>query len=43
MAFEDLKKFEHVAELTHLKQVANDKRIENAMLDEVSLRTKRPA
>ncbi len=43
MAFEDLKKFEHVAEITHLKRVANDKRIENAMLDEVSLRTKRPA
>ena len=43
LAFEDLKKFEHVAEITHLKQVANDKRIENALLDEVSLRTKRPA
>ena len=43
LAFEDLKKFEHVAEITHLKQVANDKRAENAMLDEVSLRTKRPA
>jgi len=43
MAFEDLKKFEHVAEITHLKRVANDKRIENAMLDEVSLRMKRQA
>ena len=43
MAFEDLKKFEHVAEITHLKQVANDKRIENAMLDEVSLRMSRQA
>jgi flagellar export protein FliJ len=43
LAFEDLKKFEHVAEITHLKRVANDKRIENALLDEVSLRTKRPA
>jgi|GEM_PF-105898 len=47
LAFEDLKKFEHVAEITHLKQVANDKRIENALLDEVSQRSftgaKRPA
>ncbi|MGA9658739.1 MAG: flagellar export protein FliJ [Asticcacaulis sp.] len=43
MAFEDLKKFEHVAEMTHLKRVANDKRIENAALDEAALRMKRPA
>ncbi|MFT4074313.1 MAG: flagellar export protein FliJ [Asticcacaulis sp.] len=43
LAFEDLKKFEHVAEMTHLKRVANDKRIENAMLDEVSLRMSRQA
>jgi flagellar FliJ protein len=43
MAFEDLKKFEHVAEISHLKRVANDKRIENAMLDEVSLRMSRQA
>ncbi|MGN6365765.1 flagellar export protein FliJ [Asticcacaulis taihuensis] len=43
LAFEDLKKFEHVAEITHLKRVANDKRTENAMLDEVSLRMSRQA
>ena len=43
LAFEDLKKFEHVAEITHLKRVANDKRAENAMLDEVSLRMSRQA
>ncbi|CAL4868926.1 MULTISPECIES: flagellar export protein FliJ [Asticcacaulis] len=43
MAFEDLKKFEHVAEVTHLKRVANDKRLEDAALDEAALRMKRPA
>ncbi len=40
-AFEDLKKFEHVAEITHLKKVANDKRLEDAALDEAALRIKR--
>lgn len=37
-AFEDLKKFEHVAEVTKLKQVAAAKRVEDAMLDEAALR-----
>lgn len=37
-AFEDLKKFEHVAEITHLKRVANDKKVEAAQMDEQALR-----
>jgi len=40
-AFEDLKKFEHVAEVTKLNRIAAEKRVENAMLDEVSLRMQR--
>lgn len=51
-AFEDLKKFEHVAEITQLKRVATAKRIENAAMDEAAqrgavlrndIRLKRPA
>ncbi len=42
-AFEDLKKFEHVAEIAHLKRVATATRIENAAMDEVALRLKRQA
>lgn len=37
-AFEDLKKFEHVAEVTKLKQIAAAKRAEDAALDEAALR-----
>jgi len=37
-AFEDLKKFEHVAEVTHLKQIAAAKRTEDAALDEAAIR-----
>ncbi len=40
-AFEDLKKFEHVAEVTKLNRIAAEKKVENAMLDEVSLRMQR--
>jgi len=40
-AFESLKKFEHVAEVTKLNRIAAEKKVENAMLDEVSLRMKR--
>ena len=40
-AFEDLKKFEHVAEVTKLNLIAAEKKAEAAMLDEVSLRKKR--
>jgi len=40
-AFESLKKFEHVAEVTKLNRIAAEKRVENAMLDEVSLRMQR--
>jgi len=49
MAFEDLKKFEHVAEVTKLNRIAAQKRVENAELDEAALRIssqqryKRPA
>jgi len=39
-AFEDLKKFEHVAEVTKLNRIAAEKKIEDAMLDEVALRKK---
>ncbi|MDI7776117.1 flagellar FliJ family protein [Asticcacaulis sp. EMRT-3] len=42
-AFEDLKKFEHVAELSHLRRLAAEKKAENAALDEVALRMARPA
>ena len=42
-AFEDLKKFEHVAELSNLKRIANDKRSEAAEMDEQALRMKRSA
>ena len=37
-AFEDLKKFEHVAEVTQLKRIAAQKRVEDAALDEAALR-----
>lgn len=43
MAFEDLKKFEHVAEVTKLRKAADFKRAENAAMDEAALRMKRPA
>jgi flagellar FliJ protein len=39
-SFEDLKKFEHVAEVTKLNRIAAEKRAEDAMLDEVALRKK---
>ncbi len=39
-AFEDLKKFEHVAEVTKLNRIAAEKKAEDAMLDEVALRKK---
>jgi len=42
-AFEDLKKFEHVAEMTNLKRIANDKKVEAAQMDEQALRRKRSA
>ncbi|ESQ76006.1 flagellar export protein FliJ [Asticcacaulis sp. AC402] len=41
MAFEDLKKFEHVAEVTKLRREAAFKKAENAALDEAALRIKR--
>jgi len=37
-AFEDLKKFEHVAEVTKLKQMALQAKLENAAFDEAALR-----
>ena len=37
-AFESLKKFEHVAEMTHLRRVAADKKIDDAAMDEVARR-----
>ena len=40
-AFEDLKKFEHVAEMSQLRRVAAEKKIENAAMDEVALRLSR--
>jgi flagellar FliJ protein len=43
LAFEGLKKFQHVAELTRLGRIAEQARIENAALDETALRMKRPA
>lgn len=43
LAFEELKKFEHVAEMTNLRRLAHNKRVENAAMDEVALRLKRPA
>jgi len=41
LAFEDLKKFEHVAEISKLNRLAVAKRAENAALDEAALRMKR--
>ncbi len=38
LAFEDQKKFEHVAELSHLREVAKTAKQETAMLDEAALR-----
>ncbi len=43
MAFEDLKKFEHVAEMTRLRRTAAERKSEDAAMDEVALRLKRPA
>ncbi len=43
LAFEELKKFEHVAEMTHLRRIAEGKKAESAAMDEVALRMKRPA
>ena len=43
LAFEDLKKFEHVAEATKLRKDVAFKRAENAAMDEAALRMKRPA
>lgn len=40
-AFEGLKKFEHVAEVTRLKRMAAELKRENAALDEAALRLKR--
>jgi flagellar protein FliJ len=40
-AFEDLKKFEHVAEVTRLKKVRADAKVENAAFDEAALRMAR--
>ncbi|MFT4091156.1 MAG: flagellar export protein FliJ [Asticcacaulis sp.] len=40
-AFEGLKKFEHVAEVTRLQKVAADLKRENAALDEAALRLRR--
>lgn len=40
-AFEGLKKFEHVAEVTKLRRDAAFKKAENAALDEAALRIKR--
>ena len=42
-AFEDLKKFEHVAEITKLRREADARRVENAAMDEAALRIKRHA
>ncbi|MGN6423332.1 MAG: flagellar export protein FliJ [Asticcacaulis sp.] len=42
-AFEDLKKFEHVAELSQLRRIAAEKKVENAAMDEVALRLARQA
>lgn len=43
LAFEDLKKFEHVAEMTRLRRVTVEKKSEDAAMDEVALRLKRQA
>ncbi|MBW8881176.1 MAG: flagellar export protein FliJ [Asticcacaulis sp.] len=43
MAFEDLKKFEHVAEATKLRRDAAFKKAESAAMDEAALRLKRHA
>lgn len=40
-AFEELKKFEHVAETTKLRQSLARNRAENAVMDETALRLKR--
>jgi len=40
-AFEELKKFEHVAEVTRLRRMAAELKRENAALDEAALRLKR--
>ena len=40
-AFEDLKKFEHVAEVTRLKKIKAEAKIENAAFDEAALRMAR--
>jgi len=40
-AFEDLKKFEHVAELSQLRRLATEKKVEDAAMDEVALRLSR--
>ncbi|MDC7683188.1 flagellar export protein FliJ [Asticcacaulis sp. BYS171W] len=40
-AFEELKKFEHVAEVTRLSRVAADLKRENAAMDEAALRFKK--
>lgn len=40
-AFEELKKFEHVAEVTRLSKVASDLKRENAAMDETAIRLKR--
>ncbi|MGZ3306837.1 MAG: flagellar export protein FliJ, partial [Asticcacaulis sp.] len=37
-AFEDLKKFEHVAEVTRLNRIKAEQKIENAQMDESALR-----
>ncbi len=41
MAFEDLKKFEHVAEVTKLNRIKAEKKAEDAQMDESALRLKR--
>lgn len=38
LAFESLKKFEHVAEVSRLKKIVRDNAIEQAQMDETSLR-----
>jgi len=40
-AYEDLKKFEHVAEVTRLSKAAAELKRENAAMDEAALRLKR--
>lgn len=42
-AFEDLKKFEHVAEISNLRRLATARKVESAAMDEVALRLKRQA